>query len=88
MLSGPLARMDPTNPQFEVQCQSNPALYTKCAIQWMGQWSAQGYAEVPQPPRRRRCPWEGGGVSEVYLRFNFDNEEDDGFCLTLYRPLG
>eukprot|EP00667_Euglena_gracilis_P000034 EG_transcript_34 len=40
--------MDPTNPQFEVQCQSNPALYTKCAIQWMGQWSQQGYIEVPR----------------------------------------
>lgn len=48
--------MDPTNPQFEVQCQSNPALYTKCAIQWMGQWSQQGYIEVPRCPRSLAPP--------------------------------
>jgi len=40
--------MDPTNDQYEVQCQSNPALYTRCAIQWMGTWSSQGYAAVPR----------------------------------------
>ena len=31
--------MDPTNPTFLMRCESNPALYTRCSMLWMGQWS-------------------------------------------------
>ena len=40
--------MDPTNPTFEMRCESNPALYTRCAILWMGQWSRASLAALPE----------------------------------------
>ena len=39
--------MDPTNPTFEIRCESNPALYTRCAILWMGQWSRASLTALP-----------------------------------------
>ena len=30
--------LDFTNPDFEKNCASNPALFTKCDIIWMNQW--------------------------------------------------
>ena len=40
--------MDPTNPTFEINCESNPALYTRCALLWMGQWSRQSLLALPK----------------------------------------
>lgn len=40
--------MDPSHPQFGVRCESNPALYTKCTVLWMGRWSSAGMASIPQ----------------------------------------
>ena len=31
--------MDPTNKAFLMRCESNPALYTRCSMLWMGSWS-------------------------------------------------
>ena len=31
--------MDPTNPTFLLRCESNPTLYTRCSMLWMGSWS-------------------------------------------------
>ena len=31
--------MDPSNPTFLLRCESNPALYTRCSMLWMGSWS-------------------------------------------------
>ena len=39
--------MDPTAPSFAIKCESNPALYTRCAILWMGQWSRQSLQALP-----------------------------------------
>ena len=39
--------MDPTAPSFAINCESNPALYTRCAILWMGQWSRQSLQALP-----------------------------------------
>ena len=39
--------MDPSNPKFTLRCESNPAIYTKCAIMWMGKWSKYGMVQVP-----------------------------------------
>eukprot|EP00727_Mastigamoeba_balamuthi_P008592 m51a1_g4355 putative cytoplasmic dynein 2 heavy chain 1 (4311) ;mRNA; f:228679-242475 len=30
--------MDPDNREFQQRCQSNPALYTRCTMQWVDQW--------------------------------------------------
>ncbi|KAI9332693.1 dynein heavy chain and region D6 of dynein motor-domain-containing protein [Obelidium mucronatum] len=33
--------MDSINPQFVTNCESNPALYTRCQIQWTEAWSQE-----------------------------------------------
>ncbi|KAJ3070332.1 Cytoplasmic dynein 2 heavy chain 1 [Podochytrium sp. JEL0797] len=33
--------MDSANPQFVTNCESNPALYTRCQIQWIDAWSSE-----------------------------------------------
>eukprot|EP01062_Namystynia_karyoxenos_P045109 TRINITY_DN3342_c0_g5_i1.p1 TRINITY_DN3342_c0_g5~~TRINITY_DN3342_c0_g5_i1.p1 ORF type:complete len:4328 (+),score=2117.78 TRINITY_DN3342_c0_g5_i1:233-13216(+) len=39
--------MDPTNPQYEYRCQSNPSLFTRTSVLWMGTWSSSGMKRVP-----------------------------------------
>lgn len=39
--------MDPNHPQFTMRCESNPAIYTRCTIIWMGKWSKYGMVQVP-----------------------------------------
>lgn len=39
--------MDPGHKDFLPRCQSNPAVYTRCSIQWWDQWSTEGCAYVP-----------------------------------------
>ncbi|KAG8470560.1 hypothetical protein KFE25_008981 [Diacronema lutheri] len=41
--------LDPTNEQFAGRCESNPALFTRCAIVWMGTWSASSMGTLPAP---------------------------------------
>ncbi|TMW62553.1 hypothetical protein Poli38472_005171 [Pythium oligandrum] len=40
--------MDARHPQFLMRCESNPALYTCCAIVWMGEWSPQSMKKIPE----------------------------------------
>ncbi|KAF4324411.1 hypothetical protein G195_002224 [Phytophthora kernoviae 00238/432] len=40
--------MDSRNSQFVLRCESNPALYTRCAIVWMGEWSGSSMARLPE----------------------------------------
>ena len=39
---------DPLGHDYELRCQSNPAIYTKCGILWMDQWSNDGMRMVPK----------------------------------------
>ena len=39
--------MDPRNDQFQIRCESNPALYIKCNIQWWDNWTPETYRSVP-----------------------------------------
>lgn len=39
--------MNPANDKFGIRCESNPAIYTKCTILWMGKWSKYGMVQVP-----------------------------------------
>lgn len=34
--------------EYELRCQSNPAIYTKCGILWMDRWSTDGMRAVPR----------------------------------------
>lgn len=40
--------MDPTNPSFALNCQSNPAIFTKCYIAWMENWSKSQFLRIPK----------------------------------------
>ena len=57
--------MDPTNPRFLLRCESNPALYTRCAMLWMGHWRG---------PSMRALPTLLPGVAEL-MRGDFEDEE-------------
>ncbi|XP_069495113.1 cytoplasmic dynein 2 heavy chain 1 isoform X2 [Ambystoma mexicanum] len=39
--------MDCTNPNFTINCESNPALYKKCLVQWMEGWSDRSMKKIP-----------------------------------------
>lgn len=38
--------MDPLHPDFLARCERNPALYTRCALQWLGAWRKQSLVDV------------------------------------------
>ncbi|KAJ9505746.1 hypothetical protein QJQ45_029247, partial [Haematococcus lacustris] len=40
--------MDPANELFRARCESNPALLTGCALQWLEAWGPQGSAHIPR----------------------------------------
>ncbi|KAM8977653.1 cytoplasmic dynein 2 heavy chain 1 [Pelodytes ibericus] len=39
--------MDCTNANFTINCESNPALYKKCSVQWMEGWSDTSMKKIP-----------------------------------------
>ena len=39
--------MDPGHSKFLYRCESNPALYSKCAVQWIGEWRNGTLKEIP-----------------------------------------
>ena len=45
--------MDPTHPAFLVNCESNPALYTRCTTLWLGDWLRESLEQVPRLMLRR-----------------------------------
>ncbi|XP_028975291.2 cytoplasmic dynein 2 heavy chain 1 isoform X3 [Esox lucius] len=40
--------MDCTNSNFTINCESNPALYRKCSVQWMEGWSESSMRKIPE----------------------------------------
>ncbi|KAL2914266.1 hypothetical protein HK105_206212 [Polyrhizophydium stewartii] len=38
--------LDSASPQFASNCESNPALYTRCQLQWMDAWSLDSMAQL------------------------------------------
>ncbi|XP_028817493.1 cytoplasmic dynein 2 heavy chain 1 isoform X3 [Denticeps clupeoides] len=40
--------MDCTNTNFTINCESNPALYRKCSVQWMEGWSESSMKKIPE----------------------------------------
>lgn len=38
--------MDPSNDQFRPRCESNPALFTRCSMQWLEAWSNKGMVQM------------------------------------------
>ncbi|XP_053561557.1 cytoplasmic dynein 2 heavy chain 1 [Bombina bombina] len=40
--------MDCTNTNFTINCESNPAFYKQCSVQWMEGWSDRSMKKIPQ----------------------------------------
>ncbi|XP_059389924.1 dynein cytoplasmic 2 heavy chain 1 isoform X4 [Carassius carassius] len=40
--------LDCTNEHFTINCESNPALYRKCSVQWMEAWSDSSMKKIPE----------------------------------------
>jgi len=39
--------MDPANEGFLLRCESNPALYMRCSMLWMGSWEVPSMERLP-----------------------------------------
>ncbi|XP_036005544.1 cytoplasmic dynein 2 heavy chain 1 isoform X1 [Fundulus heteroclitus] len=40
--------MDCSNANFTINCESNPAFYRKCSVQWMEGWSESSMKKIPE----------------------------------------
>ncbi|KAM3616882.1 uncharacterized protein V6R79_025341 [Siganus canaliculatus] len=40
--------MDCSNSNFTINCESNPAFYRKCSVQWMEGWSENSMKKIPE----------------------------------------
>ncbi|XP_030632529.1 cytoplasmic dynein 2 heavy chain 1 [Chanos chanos] len=56
--------MDCTNSNFTINCESNPALYRKCSVQWMEGWSESSMKKIPEMLFSRLFGEEGERGSE------------------------
>nr|KAG5701774.1 hypothetical protein BaRGS_000764 [Batillaria attramentaria] len=57
--------MDFTNSNFTLNCESNPALYKQCAVQWMEGWSRESMVRVPWMLLTRPPRVEGGSIGDA-----------------------
>ena len=53
--------MDYTNVNFTLNCESNPAIYKECSVQWMQGWSKKTMNKVS-------CRRKWGVFSVTYVR--------------------
>ncbi|XP_041850617.1 cytoplasmic dynein 2 heavy chain 1 [Melanotaenia boesemani] len=53
--------MDCSNSNFTINCESNPAFYRKCSVQWMEGWSESSMKKIPELLLAKT---EGGEESE------------------------
>ncbi|CAG5115632.1 unnamed protein product, partial [Candidula unifasciata] len=56
--------MDCLSSSFTVNCDSNPALYKQCCVQWMENWSRDSMLKVPKMMLTRPPKQEGGTIGE------------------------
>ena len=54
--------MDCSSPSFIQNCESNPALYKQCEIQWMEYWSQTSILKIPKLMLTKEDKVEGGGI--------------------------
>ncbi|ESO93665.1 hypothetical protein LOTGIDRAFT_209197 [Lottia gigantea] len=60
--------MDNTNTLFTLNCESNPAFYKQCSVQWMDGWSRESMVKVPYMLLTRPPKIEGGSIGEQKQR--------------------
>uniref|UniRef100_A0A8C4HEE2 Cytoplasmic dynein 2 heavy chain 1 n=1 Tax=Dicentrarchus labrax TaxID=13489 RepID=A0A8C4HEE2_DICLA len=64
--------MDCSNSNFTINCESNPAFYRKCSVQWMEGWSESSMKKIPELLLAKT---EGGGE---------ENEREKGDLCRLF----
>lgn len=87
--------MDPAHPSFGIRCESNPAIFTRCTILWMGRWSRAGMIEIPKqklekmlmphaPAEKGHAPHQALDVNRVLdtLLFIHNSALTRGLCAT------
>eukprot|EP00983_Pelagomonas_calceolata_P038320 1136764-Pelagomonas_calceolata.AAC.12 len=47
--------MDPSNDLFRPRCESNPALLSRCAVQWLDRWSDSTKTHIARMRLKVRC---------------------------------
>ncbi|XP_053400577.1 cytoplasmic dynein 2 heavy chain 1-like [Mercenaria mercenaria] len=57
--------MDCTNNKFILNCESNPALYKECAVQWMEGWSRDSMIKIPYMLLTKPPKIEGASIGET-----------------------
>lgn len=56
--------MDCTNSNFTLNCESNPAFYKRCAVQWMDGWSRVSMYQLPATLLTRGPKTEGASLGK------------------------
>ncbi|KAJ8297986.1 LOW QUALITY PROTEIN: hypothetical protein KUTeg_024517 [Tegillarca granosa] len=56
--------MDCTNNKFTLNCESNPAFYKECAVQWMDGWSRDSMVKVPYMLLTKPPKIEGASIGQ------------------------
>ena len=54
--------MDCSSPKFIQNCESNPALYKQCEIQWMEYWSQTSILKIPKLMLTKEDKVDGAGI--------------------------
>ncbi|XP_064610087.1 cytoplasmic dynein 2 heavy chain 1-like isoform X3 [Liolophura sinensis] len=60
--------MDCTHAKFTLNCESNPAFFKQCAVQWMEGWSRDSMVKVPYLLLTRPPKIEGDSIGEKKQR--------------------
>ncbi|XP_034460809.1 cytoplasmic dynein 2 heavy chain 1 isoform X1 [Hippoglossus hippoglossus] len=71
--------MDCSNSNFTINCESNPAFYRKCSVQWMEGWTESSMKKIPELLLAKT---EGGGAENE--RDNTKAGSDQGDLCRLF----
>uniref|UniRef100_A0A3P8WNV8 Cytoplasmic dynein 2 heavy chain 1 n=1 Tax=Cynoglossus semilaevis TaxID=244447 RepID=A0A3P8WNV8_CYNSE len=67
--------MDCSNSNFTINCESNPAFYRKCSVQWMEGWTESSMKKIPELLLERT-----NGVGEENVKEKNTKEADSDLC--------
>ncbi|CAG6004611.1 unnamed protein product [Menidia menidia] len=72
--------MDCSNSSFTINCESNPAFYRKCSVQWMEGWSESSMKKIPELLLAKTEQGNGQNESENALNRTSSGSEKGDLC--------
>ena len=60
--------MDCTNTNFSINCESNPAFFKQCSVQWLDGWSRDSMVQVPGLLLTRESKADGASLGKKQER--------------------